>query len=243
MAWFDSLYLPENTWKKITFLLSVFYASSLFGQWTNGQNAQYVIGEPDFTTYNANTFSIPIKAAIDITHGKLYIVDNNQIVVDRYSYPITGNNPSSEATFGISDNSDGQNTFIQPISIAVYNGTLWVCDATGFWIQYAYSASSAQTRRHGVLGQTNYSGSSGSTTQSTFNVLSDICIDESGNMWVCDKNNNRVLEFANVNSKPNGGNADKVIGQASFTSNGSGTTSSKLWHPTSVCVSGVDVWL
>ena len=66
--------------------------------WTNGQNATFVIGQADFTSNvsgtTATTLDEPKDVAVDVAHGKLYVVDYSNHRVLRYTYPITGNQPS-----------------------------------------------------------------------------------------------------------------------------------------------------
>jgi streptogramin lyase len=51
------------------------------------------------------------------------------------------------------------------------------------------------------------------TLSGPFGVYSD----PAGNLWVSDFNNARVLRYNAATSKPNGGDADLVLGQANFT--------------------------
>ncbi len=76
-------------------------------QWTNGQNALLVIGQPDFTSSasgtSATTLLNPKDVAVDAAHGKLYVVDGHNNRVLRFTYPVSGNQPTAELVFGQPD--------------------------------------------------------------------------------------------------------------------------------------------
>jgi len=56
-------------------------------------------------------------------------------------------------------------------------------------------------------------------------------VDSAGRLWVADFFNNRVLRFDGAADKANGANADGVLGQPNFTSNGAATTASGMNSP------------
>jgi sugar lactone lactonase YvrE len=64
-------------------------------------------------------------------------------------------------------------------------------------------------------------------------------VDKSGNLYVADVNNSRVLKFTNADSKANGANADAVLGQADFTSKIPATTQSGMIYPDGVAADGL----
>ncbi|MDP2304034.1 MAG: T9SS type A sorting domain-containing protein [Ignavibacteria bacterium] len=238
----------------LTFFLSIILAgistNQLKAQWTDGQNAEYVIGQPDFTTYTSGSATNKLNGAryvaIDLTNNKLYVADLYNHRVLRFAYPISGNQPTAERVFGTGSSSFAQNTTPYPVAVAVYNGTLYVCQQDGDRItkfNNAHTASSDGPAADGVLGQSDYTGNSSGVTQSKFWNPYGICIDGSGNLWVADMSNNRVLKFNDISSKSNGANADLVLGQATFTTNTSGTTQSTFNSPYDVTVSGTTVWV
>jgi NHL repeat. len=61
-------------------------------------------------------------------------------------------------------------------------------------------------------------------------------MDAFGHLWVCDRNNHRILRFNHASSKLTGANADFVLGQPDFTSNTARTTQNGLNWP-------ADVWM
>lgn len=225
----------------ITFFV---FTGNVSAQWTNYQNAEYVIGQPDFTTYTSINLFRPTKVAIDFTNSKLYLVDRGNNRVLRYAYPITGNNPTVERIFGTGTSGETQNQFSNPLSVAVYNGTLWVSDQYRILrFNNAHLVSSNGPNADGILGSSDYTSHVTSTTQSTFRWPNDIAIDESGNMWVVDRDSHRIIKFSDVNNKGNGANADLVLGQADFTSMTTACTQSGMYGPNGVDISGTTVWV
>ena len=86
----------------------------------------------------------------------------------------------------------------------------------------------------GVIGQTNFTSSTAATTQSGLNNPTTVTLDSSGNLYVADIGNNRVLMFEPPFT--NGMNASVVIGQTNFTSSTAATTQSGLNNPQGVAV-------
>ncbi|MHB9012656.1 MAG: T9SS type A sorting domain-containing protein [Ignavibacteriaceae bacterium] len=235
--------------KKYLLLLTILIANISFAQWTDNQNAEYVIGQPDFTTYTQGStiqqFYNPYQCAIDFTNHKLYVADYGNFRVLRFSYPITSSNPTAEMYFGTGTYGYTQNQIGNPGGVAVYNGTLWICDASNNRIlkfNNAYSATNSPNA-DGILGQSSYTTPSSGTSQSQFYNPLNICIDNSGNLWVVDGGNNRILKFNDVNNKANDAIADLVLGQTNFTSGGYSTTQSTLKAPNGVFVYGTTVWV
>ncbi len=66
-----------------------------------------------------------------------------------------------------------------------------------------------------VLGQTSFTTDSSATTASTFEYPSNVAVDGSGNLWVTDLDNNRILQFKTPFTT--GMSASVVIGQPDFT--------------------------
>jgi len=77
-----------------------------------------------------------------------------------------------------------------------------------------------------VIGQVNFTSSSANTTANTFNAPSAVIVAGS-KLIISDNNNNRILIFNTIPTQ-NSTSADVVIGQANFTSSGSGCSANKL---------------
>jgi sugar lactone lactonase YvrE len=225
-------------------------------QWSDGQDAEYVLGRPDFTTAfqtgaGTTNFYNPDGIAIDVTNHKLYVSDPGYSRILRFPYPITQNNPVADLVFGQTNFTStgsgiGSTGLSSPLGLAVYNGDLWVSDDGNCRVlKYAnaYAASSNGPSASVVLGQADFSGSNPGTAQNKLSGPTGLTVDGSGNLWVVDANNNRVLKYANASSKTNGANADIVLGQSNFTSSGSGTTQSTMKSPFGVTSHGSTLWV
>ena len=89
-----------------------------------------------------------------------------------------------------------------------------------------------------VLGQPDFITSSSGLSGSKLNDPLRAFIDSTGNLWVSDYLNNRVLRFDNASYKTSGSSADLVLGQSNFTTNSSGTSVNKMKGPVGVFVDG-----
>jgi hypothetical protein len=74
-------------------------------------------------------------------------------------------------------------------------------------------------------------------TQSSLNQPYDAEISSTGNMYVSDQNNHRVIRFDTVATAANFPNAAQVLGQASFTTNALGTGTQNMAFPTGLALS------
>jgi sugar lactone lactonase YvrE len=246
---------------KIIFPLFVLFALGLFAspgqtQWTNGQNAVMVIGQPDFITKNpgvsATNFTNPIDVAIDLAHGKLYVVDAENHRVLRFAYPITSIPPAAERVFGQIDffsNGFGtsRNTFDGPRGITVdQTGRLWVSDLGNsrvVWFDAAYAIGANQPNADGVLGQPNFDSAGCAVTQSGMCEPYGIAITSGNTLFVTDSSSNRVLRFDNAPAKGFGDKADGVLGQLNFTSNGNAVTQNGMNNPRGVALQDITLYV
>ncbi len=110
------------------------------------------------------------------------------------------------------------------------NGTLWVADIFNSRVLGFETASGAlpNTVATRLLGQTSFTVRVQTTSASGMSLCSDVYTDDLGALWVKDDQNNRVLRFNSVASKPNGGDADAVIGQSDFDSDDFGLAANRL---------------
>ena len=80
-----------------------------------------------------------------------------------------------------------------------------------------------------VLGQSSFTTYATGTTASTLSAPTNATVDSSGNLWVTDFGNSRILEYTAPFS--NGMSASVVIGQANFTDGGTSATASTMNSP------------
>jgi sugar lactone lactonase YvrE len=225
---------------------------------SNGQNAEYVVGQADFTTtttgLTSQKFSKPVGIAIDYVNNKLYISDEANSRILRFAYPITSSNPTAEVVFGQPDFTTGtQNTGGRsastlglPHGIALDNtGRLWVADQNNhrvLWYNAAHLASN-QPAADGVLGQANFTSSSPGLAQNRTSGPRGVCIDDLGNLFVTDHNNLRVLRFDKAALKANGANADGVLGQLNFATSNDVVNQSTTRAASGLTMQGTTLWV
>jgi len=89
-----------------------------------------------------------------------------------------------------------------------------------------------------VFGQLDFTTSTSGLSATKFNDPLRAFVDSSGNLWVSDYLNNRVLKFNNASSKSSGSSADIVLGQPDFTTNTGGTSANKMKGPVGIFVDG-----
>lgn len=225
-------------------LLLCFFSLTLNAQWTNGQNALFVIGQPDFSTQGANLaingLDDPEGVAVDLINKKLYVADGDHNLIKRYSLPITQNQPDAELVFGQPDFNTGtgrttQNGLDDPKGIFVDNtGRLWVAEDDNdrvVWYNNAYAITTNQPNADGVLGQPNFITNTANTNQNGMNNPCSVTGDANGTIWITDASNHRILRFDNAATKANGADADGVLGQPDFITNTANISQNGLDDP------------
>jgi len=203
-----------------------------------------VIGQPDFTTLTAGQPSSPTAignptaVAFD-SKGDLWAVDTSNNRVLEYKPPfLTGEAASlvigQTSLTGTGDSSPSGGLF-GPTGLAFDpSGNLWVVDSGNNRVLEFKSPFSNGESASLVIGQPTFGGYIGTTTEGGLNSPSYLAFDPSGNLWVTDQGNNRVLEFTSPFST--GQKASVVIGHANFTAfaPSSTTTAKSLFEPVGI---------
>ncbi len=219
-----------------------------YAQWTNGQEADLVLGQPDFTSkssgLSATEFNTAQAIAFDPVSQKIYVCDrlNNRVL--RFDAASASNGAAAEAVLGqpdfVTNSSDVTASKMKtPLGVAVdAAGRLWVSD---FGNDRVLRFDNAATAVNGaaadaVLGQTDFTTGTGGTAQNLMNGPVGLYVDHQGILWVTDFFNNRILRFDDAANKANGANADGVLGQPDFTTGGSALTQSGFNGPNGVYV-------
>jgi sugar lactone lactonase YvrE len=128
-------------------------------------------------------------------------------------------------------------------------GNVWVVDSGNNRVLEFASPWVNGEKASLVLGQPDFTSSGSATTMQGMNDPRGVAIDKSGNVWVADSGNNRVLEFLNNHGFTKGGftngeAASVVIGQSGFTSSAAATTQTGLRFPTGVAIGpGGSLWV
>jgi sugar lactone lactonase YvrE len=202
-----------------------------------GMNASLVIGQPSFTTYANSTsssgLSTPTGIAFD-SSGDLWVADagNNRIL--EFKAPFTdGMNASlvvGQTSFTASVPGVSPEGLYSPIALAFdSSGDLWVADSGNSRVlEFPAPLSSGESALR-VIGQTSFDARSPALSQTGLYVPEAIAFDGSGNLWVSDTGNDRVLQFQAPFS--NGEKATVVLGQATFTTDLPATSQSSLINP------------
>ncbi|MFA5835045.1 MAG: NHL repeat-containing protein [Bacteroidota bacterium] len=224
--------------------------------WVNGQSAEAVFGRSTFTasgtdSVGQNTIPGPWGLALSGS-GALFVVDQRAHRVLRFNDAATkASGTNADGVLGqhnftnrIWNDSAGGSTpsatgFETPVSIAVDQlGNLFVLDQGNTRVLRFNNAASKTNgaAADGVLGQPDFVTRRFNTTQSGFFSAQGIACDASGNLYVADGSNHRVLRFNNAASKANGAAADGVLGQSDYTTSSNGTSANKMSNPTSLAV-------
>lgn len=245
--------VPSRIILCILFLYSI--CIPVGAQWVNGQEAEHVVGQPDYGSYiltaSVNSFKAVRGVALDIAHGKLYVADGGGNRVLRFSYPLTGNQPDAEIVFGQPDftsASYGSAAYELngPRGMTVHNGDLWIADAGNNRVLKFSRAWEINTNRPNadcVLGQSQFFHSGYATSQTQFSYPNDVCFDGQDNLWVADKNNHRVLKFSNADSKTSGAPADGILGNSVYNTVLSTHTAATFTSAEAVCFNGNSLWI
>lgn len=237
------------------------YASPV--AFVNGGAAEAVFGQADFTTVTAgpqrNKFSSPAGITLDAA-GRLWVADNinNRVVM----FLDAANRASGSdadgllgaATFIVNPAGNGDGQMRQPQDVAVDgSGRVWVADWQNHRIlRFDNGAADAIANAgdvgqnlalaDGVLGQSGFglaqvNRGSGTPVRNGMNLPWKIEIDASGNLWVADNSNGRVLYFVDPAAKANGADADGLLGQINFTTNADPSAQrERFWGPRGLAV-------
>ncbi len=200
----------------------------------------------NFNTNNsgvtANGLAYPVAVALD-SSGGLYVVDsdNHRVLFfpkgSTTATRVYGQNGSftsgTENNGGISANS-----LANPEGVAVDNsGGVYIADYSNSRVLYYPSGSTTASRVYGQGGSfASGTQNNGGVSADSLNLPRAVAVDSSGNLYVADYGNNRVLYY------PSGlTTATRVYGQGvSFTTSGGETSANGLDAPWAVALDGND---
>ncbi len=213
---------------------------------TDGMNAAYVLGQADFThSTPADTqagMSDPEAAAYDPLHDRLFVADasNRRVTVYDTSSLSNGKNASNvigQSSYTTNAASLTQSGMSTPYGVAYDPSSNYLYVADGTYSRttiYNLASISNGMNASYVLGQSDYTTSTGTTTATGEQGCNDVAI--SGTMiYVADSNNHRVIGYPKA-SLATGMAATMVYGQANFTTGTGSTTRTTMSTPW-----GVDV--
>jgi sugar lactone lactonase YvrE len=227
-----------------------------------GAEAEAVFGADDLSTLEggtaANRLSNPVGVSVD-TGGRLWVADNlNHRVVMYLDASTRASGAMADGllgatTFAINPPGDSAREMYQPQDVALdSSGRLWVADwanhrvlrfddAVAKALANAADTVSNTAPASDLLGQAGINQSAanrgGTVAANTMNLPWKLELDPSGNLWVSDAGNNRVLYFANPAGKATGADADGLLGSNSFTEVlGPAPSQSRFWGPRGLAV-------
>ena len=204
--------------------------------------ASLVIGQPNFTAGAPATTQSGLRGQVFDegvmglgfdSSGNLWVADspNNRVLEFKtpFSIGISASSVIGQKDFDTALQGGSRDGLNFPSAVAFdRSDNLWVLDQFNNRVLEFKPPFSDGMNASLVIGQIDFETSASSTTQSGLGggVIGDLAIDPSGNLWVGDAGNNRVLEFKLPFSS--GMNASLVIGQASFVTKSSSMTESGL---------------
>ena len=122
------------------------------------------------------------------------------------------------------------------------NGNLWVCDSFNNRVLEFSPPFTIGMSASLVIGQSSFTTSTSATSQTGLYDPAGMAFDPTGNLWVSDVQNNRVLEY--IPPFSNGMPASLVVGQPDFTTSTFTTTQSGLDGPLELAFdSHGDLWV
>jgi DNA-binding beta-propeller fold protein YncE len=226
----DDYYCLSGSW-----LPSDFYAPI----YTNGQEASYALGQPDFTSgtarpTEADTLASPMGLVTDV-NDNLVVADhgNNRVLVYKWNQAgtigpeanwLVGQEISGTLnetfTFNAAPDPPTQRSMNGPTGVAadLLGDAIYVADTGNNRILY-FASDPIDNVADGIIGQPDYASNApnnGGLSASSLDGPSGLTLDAGNRLYVADTGNNRVLVFDRVNPD---GVADSVIGQPDFVSN------------------------
>lgn len=180
---------------------------------TTGENADVVLGQADLDSSGAGLSAAqlqdPEQIAFD-SAGNLWVADDYNNRALRYDVPFSTGMAASivvgQSGFNTATRATTAAGIYNPTGLAIDgSGNLWLGD-TGNERLLRYNAPlSSGMAASAVLGQSVFTSSASATSASGFQFPLGLAIDSSGNLWVADAQNNRVLEFKDAPTTGNVG--------------------------------------
>lgn len=196
----------------------------------NGSNAEGVLGQPDFTSYFSGISAIKLnypESCSMTDSGDLWVADsfNQRVLLFRSAASKADGGAADlvlgQADFTTNETITNQSTFsytVFGIAVTPDGSTLFAsCTTDNRILRWDNPASKSNgAPANGVLGQTDYTSYTSGRSQTKMSGPRNLALDASGNLYVSDGTNNRVLRFNDAKNKSNGAAADGVLGAPHF---------------------------
>lgn len=186
----------------VPLLLALLFLPHAFAL-SNDQAAGIVIGESSLTAFNpgqSQTALVSPSAEAFDSSGNLWVVDEGSNRVLEYKAPLSTGEAASlvigQTSFDGSAYATSATGLDAPQGIAFDPaGNLWIADAANNRIlEYKLPFSNGEAASI-VIGQQNFTANASATTATGLNQPEAIAFDSSGDLWVGDSLNDRVLEY------------------------------------------------
>ena len=219
---------------------------------TNAQAASVVLGQPNFNIgrkctggTTASTICDPNSASFDV-NGNLWVADTDGNRILRFSPPFTNDMPADmvigqrDLTTSICGN-DAQ-TLCHPRDLGFDAfGDLWVVDSDNNRVLVFMAPVSNSKAASLVIGQPDFSSkhcNRGSTPAAdTLCGPKGMALDSSGNLWVAEDDNSRVLEYSDpLHSGATDISANLVYGEPDFSTVACNVGANGVCHPDHVAL-------
>jgi DNA-binding beta-propeller fold protein YncE len=223
-----------------------FLAASFLG---NNPPADYVFGQPNFTTNTVGTTIAKMHYPAGIAIGpddSLWVADasNNRVLrFDDVTLKASGASADGvlgQASFILSAGATSATRMFGPYSLSMNSdGVLWVADVSNHRVlRFDNAAALANgAAASGVLGQAAFDTFLSGTSASTLNQPYGVLAGPDGTVYVGDWGNSRIMGFRNAATKANGASADFVLGKPDFNSIDVGPTATLLTGPVNLALS------
>jgi len=200
---------------------------------TTGEKSSIVIGEYSDGQPNATNLDEPFGIAFD-SAGNLWVADSIDNRVVEYAAPLASGEAASlvigQSSLTSATDNVAQANMSGPEDVAFDQyGNLWVADTQNSRVLEFTLPFANGEKASAVIGAPNFNSLNGNDTQSTVTLPEALAFDHSGDLWVSDSGNSRVLEFAAPTTT--GENANDLIGQYSYFYGGPNATQYQLGYP------------
>lgn len=210
-----------------------------YSQWTNGQNADMVFGQSNYTTATPgsalNQLHTPFSITISPVNKKVFIADYGNGRILRYAnYTSYTNGAAAElAITRVLGNS------ISPAGLYIdASDQLWIADYINNRVLRISNASTITGNDASpglVLGQPDLISTTTGTALNQMSGPYSVFVDEARNtLWVSDLSNSRVLKFANAGALIDGASASIVLGTTGVLA----ATQNQFDYPSQIYVAG-----
>ncbi len=215
-----------------------------------GQSGSFSTGVCNQGGISADSLCNPAAVALDPS-GNLYVQDNGNFRVLEYNNPLT--NATADLVFGQGNNFNtatnpcasvpSAGVVCSPAGLAVDGaGNLYVSDSSFSRVQeFSDPASTGMTSPNAVFGQPNFNSSqcnNGGVSASSVCLPAGVATDDSGDLFLADSGNQRVLEYIQpLSVNPPNTDAGLVLGQSATSYNGvNAPKNNSLYWPNAVAI-------